>query len=288
MPEYGMTTFDENGVEWFVLDTRIKFRVPWDPNSPVYVLAAPPGGVGHSNYPFMIKGDNGLSPLLHEDADVTEIEHDDPDPVTSTWVQLSPGNPETGDPPLYKEVKTVRKGPPGADGTTTLDPSDYGSPAPKRILVVNGTSTAFEYAPQKVGGMHWASAITEAPAGTTAGHQLTSISVAANTYPFDWRPCPVGCSFVSGTTSDMQVDLVARLTNSGGAILGKCGGMVGASDRLILSPGPDTGAADSVNKIAANAAATVVFRTEKQAGTGTYSTGIIDESRVGMLVVPVP
>jgi hypothetical protein len=111
--------------------------------------------------------------------------------------------------------------------------------------------------------------------------------VAANTYGFDWRPEFQAGTIVSASTADTTVDLTVRHTNTSGAVLGKCTGIGGLVDRMTLISGPDDGANDSVNKIAANAAVTFVLVTEKQGGAGTYGTGILGATRFSFVAVPV-
>jgi hypothetical protein len=283
-----MTTFDETGQEWFTWDFKVKFKVPWDPNNPVMVLCAPPGGVGHANFPAMVQGDNGLTPLLQEDAEVTELEWDDATPVSSQWVMVSPGTPGVV-PPLYKEVKTIRKGEPGTDGASVLNPTSFGTPVYKRLLQVNAATTGFEYTPQKVGGLHWpVGAAAAAPVGTTAGFTVHSISIPANTYPFDWRPGSVeGSTIVTGSSADVVVDLVARLNTTSGPVVGRCPGLGGITDRLILAGGPDGAALSADVTVAANAAAVLYLRTEKQGGAATYQSSAA-ATRFSFIAVPVP
>jgi hypothetical protein len=281
-----MTTFDETGQEWFTWDFKAKFKVPWDPNNPVMILCAPPGGVGHANFPAMVKGDNGLTPLLQEDAEVTELEWNDATSVSSQWVMVSPGSLLV--PPLYKEVKTIRKGKPGIDGTSVLNPASFGTPLYKWMLQVNAATDEFEYVPQKVGGMHWPiTAATAAPPGQTAGFTLHTISIPANTYPFDWRPEVSGSTIVTGSSADVVVDLVARLNGTSGPVVGRCPGVGGITDRLILASGPDGGALSADVTVAANAAAVLYLRSEKQGGAATYGTSAA-ATRFSFVAVPVP
>ena len=289
MPTFGMTTFDETGQEWFTWDFKVKFKIPWDPNNPVMVLCAPPGGVGHANFPAMVKGDNGLTPLLQEDAEVTEREWDDATQVSSQWVMVSPGSTTPPIPPLYKEVKTVRKGKDGEDGASVLNPASFGTPLYKRILQVNALTTGFEYTPQKVGGMHWpVTAAVAAPPGQTAGYTLHAITVAANTYPFDWRPGAVqGSTIVTGSSADVVVDLVACLNATNGPVVARCPGIGGITDRLVLASGPDGGALSADVTVAANAAAVLYLRSEKQGGAATYGTSAA-ATRFSFIAVPVP
>ena len=275
---------DDAGKTWYVWDFRAKFQYPFDPDAPVFLLAAPPGGTGVANAPFLVKGDPGLAALIDSEIDFTPLEYDDPTPDSAEFVELVPGTEDTAQ--LSRLVLALHKGEPGADGGTTLDVDDYGTPVAKRILVVNATADDFEYAPQRVGGRHWPASVTEAGSGTTAGHTLATVAINANTYPFDWTPRVFGTSIITGSGADVRVDLIARLNSTTGNIVGRGYGIAGATDRLALVSGPDSGASEASITVAANAAATIYLRTEKQAGTDTYATGA-SPSRFCMEVVPV-
>ena len=54
---------DEAGKQWYVWDFKAKWAYPYDEDSPVFLLAAPPGGVGAANAPFLVKGDPGTNAL---------------------------------------------------------------------------------------------------------------------------------------------------------------------------------------------------------------------------------
>lgn len=276
---------DRDGTQKYRLNVVLEWAFPFDPDSPMTILWAPAGGIGRANLPFILQGNNGQNALITS-VDFTALEYDDPTPDTCSIVELSPGSDTT--PQVSKLVIAIHKGAPGDDGTITLDPADYGTAVAGRILVVKDDLSGFQYAPQKAGGMYWPTSLTEAPSATTAGFTVATITVPPNTIPFDWYPALTGQCIVSSTTADTAVDLVARLGTVGGAVLGKCTGLPGLTDRLILPSGPDAGASLTVNKIAANATATILLRTEKTGGAGTYATGIVDDTRFNMVAVAVP
>lgn len=275
---------DEAGREWYVWDFRAKWAYPFDEDAPVFLLAAPPGGVGVANAPFLVKGDSGTNALIDTTVTFTALEHDDPTPDSATFVELVPGSDTVSQ--LSRLVLALHKGAPGADGDTVLDVADYGTPVAGRILQVNSGATAFEYAPQKVGGRYWPTTVTEAGSGTTAGHTIATISVPSNSVPFDWQPRVFGTSVVTGSGSDVRVDLIARLNAVDGAVVGRGYGIGGATDRLTLVSGPDTNASSGSVTVSANAAATIYLRSEKQAGADTYATGAY-ASRFCVEVAPV-
>lgn len=234
----------------------------------LFFVGVPEGGVGA--FGPLVKGDPGFTPLLQEEADVEELEHDDPTPVSSQWVMVSPGNSVT--PPTYKEVKTVRKPAPGQDGNTVLEPADFTGVVAGRVIAVNAAADGFELAPQRVAGLRWPANVTEAPAGTTTSATIATISVLANAIPFAWQPQVSGLTVITGSSADLRCDLIARLNGIGGTVVGRCPGVSGASDRPILQAGPDAGTASNDVTIAANAAATLYLRVEKQTGFATFQT----------------
>jgi hypothetical protein len=121
--------------------------------------------------------------------------------------------------------------------------------------------------------MHWPGSLSNAPAGTTATYQIGAIAVAAGTYRFDGRPHVNASVTVTASGTDIAVDLVARIGSATGPVVGRDVGVSGLQvQRLHLTSGPDEGAADSVNRVAAGAAATIYLMVEKQSGTATYQT----------------
>lgn len=284
MPQDLYPTVTQNGREYWRMDGFT--LVDKDPTGEcLFFIKTPQGNRGV--FGPLIKGDDGLTPEFQSGA-TNELEWNDATPASTVLVKLSPGDPDAGIPPTYKIDSVRHKGRPGNDGASVLNPASFsGTRSYRRMLQLNSDASAFEYTPQKVGDMKWASAVSEAPANTAAGFTLATISVAANTIPFDWRIDPEGISYVSSSAADNVVDLICRLNDGNGAVLGKCGGMAGLADRLILASGPDTSASGSVNKVSANAAATVVLRTEKRAGSGTYQTGVLGETRFKLNIIAV-
>lgn len=276
---------DEAGKSWYVWDFKAKWAYPYDEDSPVFLLAAPPGGVGAANAPFLVKGDPGTNALISSTIDFTALEPDDPTPDSAEFVELTPGSSTVSQ--VSQLVLKLHKGATGADGGTTLDVDDYGTPVAGRILQVNSAEDGFEYAPQLAGGRYWPTTVSEAGSGSTAGVTIATIAVPSNTIPFDWQPRVSGTAIVTGSGSDVKVDLIARLNSTSGAIVGRGYGIGGTTDRLTLVSGPDTNASAASVTVSANAAATIYLRTEKQSGADTYSTGA-SASRFCVEVVPVP
>ena len=282
MPEASIIT-DESDRQWYVWDFRAKWAYPFDPDSPVFLLVAPPGGVGSANAPFVVKGDPGPSPRI-TGVDFQALEWNDTTPDSARLIELSPATDVAAQ--VSKLELRLHKGKPGADGRLLLNPGDYGLPTAGWGLVVNPASTGFVYAPPKVGGRHWPITVTEAPPASTGGANLATVTVPA--YPFAWQPRVSGTAIVTGSNSDVRVDLIARLGAAGtGPVVGRGYGIGGITDRLTLIDGPDSGSALASITVTAGQPATLTLRTEKQGGSGTYNTGA-SPSRFCVDVCPVP
>jgi hypothetical protein len=294
MPEYAQVVTDPTtGKQKYRWEGLLEFEYPFDPSKPVIFLAAPPGGVAHANMPFMVKGDPGLGAIFSTTPDVTWLEWNDATPDSYEIVELAPATATTRQ--LLKVVTKQHKGRPGADGASVLNPASFGTPVYKRMLQINAAADGFELVAQKVGGLHYpTTAATAAPPGSTGGVGIQQIVIPANTYPFSYRIEVEGGTVSTASSSDAQVDLVARLNATNGPVLARCPGIGGVTDRLILAGGLDdsalaAGAAAAVTDVtlAANAAATIYLRTEKVGGTATYQTSAA-ATRMQATVVPVP
>ncbi|SBS73767.1 putative Gp20 [uncultured Mycobacterium sp.] len=263
-----------DGQQKYRLHVELQWAYPFDPNSPLMLLWAPPGGIGEANLPFILKGDNGFSPTIAS-AERTLLEPGDPTADSYSMVELSPATDDHGQ--IVKLVAVEHKGAKGDDGVMVLDPDDYGTKVAGRLLGLKSDLTGFEYTPPTIVGSHWpATAPTAAPSGTTGAFDTTSIVIPANTYPFPTRvEVSAGTTVTASGTGDVKVDLVARLNATGGPILGYCNGIGGLTDRLALIDGPDPGTDPADVTIAANAAATIYIRTERQAGgVDNYQTSV--------------
>ena len=276
---------DENGKQWYTWDFRAKWAYPFDPESPMFLFAAPPGGVGLASYPFLAQGEPGKPALLSTTVDFTALEPGDATPDSAQLVELTPGTETTSQ--VSKLVIKLHKGAAGTNGTSVLNPASFGTPVAGRMLVVNSTANGFTYAPQKAGGAYWPASVTEAGSGTTGAATLAVVSVGANVVPFAWRPRVFGSTLVTGSGPDVKVNLVARLNSATGPVVGFDAGVGGVSEKLQLVSGPDTNASLSSVTVAANAAATIYLRAEKVSGLATYSTGAV-ASRFCVEVDPLP
>lgn len=279
---WNVTTID--GDEYLVIDTT-KFRVPldWDASSNMFIaVASPTGGLG--NFPALVKGDQGDTPIIDTTINLTALDADDQTADSATWTEISPGT--------YQLTLVLHKGPEGDPGDTTIDFADFsGTPLPGRILVVNAGITAFEFAAQKAGDRYVPAEIANTPTGNP---KYTLCSVAVPAQPFDWRPVVSGYCIVARNAYASTVDLVARLNDeTSGNEVGRAAGYsctaydARAKIPLSLTPGPPTNASTNYDRVAAGQAAVIYLRAERQAGSGTFTT-TADTTRFCVWVQPIP
>jgi hypothetical protein len=268
-----------NGVQYLVVDVA-SFRIPldWDPSSNMFIaVAAPTGGVG--NFPALLQGQPGATPTFDETINLTVLNYTDPTLNSASLTYLGSNN--------YQANLTLHAGPPGADGTSELDPTAYGTPISGLILVVNSAANGFQYASQLCGDRYVPATILSAPAGNPT-YTLASVSIPA--YPFAWRPYVSGQSVVTPTGTNVVTNLVARLNNSSsGSVVGQNVGVGtnGAAFNQVLAAGVPAGSPSTYDQVAANASAVVYLNVERQSGTDTFTTS--DTSTTfEVLVQPIP
>lgn len=256
------TTVDVGGVDYWEIETA-RFRVPvdWVPGSQMFIAVAAPTGQG--SFPAAVKGDDGATPTISTTINLTALDYGDAAADSAEWTET--------DPNTYELDLVLHKGPPGDDGDTVLNLEDYGTPTAGKLLVVNSAADDLEYQTQPVGDRLIPATISNTPSGNT-GYTLCSLGVAAQ--DFDWRPVVSGQTVVTGTGSDVRVDLLARLNNAAaGNIVGRGFGVAGAGPNpIILSDGPPAGSAETYDKVAAGSAAVIYLRCERQSGTDTFTT----------------
>jgi hypothetical protein len=267
VPTEPYPTVTANGVDYWSIPCLVAKES--DPENGAYVYFAKPLD-GVSGISGLVKGDPGKHTEIQSTVDFTPLAYDDPTAASMSMVEVTPGSDTVSQ--VVKVVAALHEGEPGTDGTTSLDlDSITGTAAAGKSIVVNSGVDGFDYTTPWVGGMHWPATVTEASA-QTAGVTLATITVASNTYLSDWRTVVFAGTTITGSTADVQVDLIARLNAADGPVIGRASGVNGTFDKLVIIPGPDTGAASTVNKVTAGAAATVYIRAEKQSGTATFST----------------
>lgn len=258
--------------------------IPVNPSTGVAQLILRPVGGMLIGVPPIEKGDPGLPPAIDTTVNFTELAYNDATAATATFTEITPPTETT--PGLYRLNMAVHEGTPGEDGAALITPSDYGSPVYKRLLSVDAAGTGFELVAPKVGDSHSPASLNNTASGNP-NNTLGVISVPANTYPFDWRPRVYAYTVVTGEAPDVRVDLVARLNSeAGGNIIGRCSG-IAQTERLTLLPGKEPGKPDSWDRVAANAAASIYLRTERQNGSVTYTTSA-STTWFSMEVQPIP
>jgi hypothetical protein len=258
--------------------------MPVDPTSGAAILQLRPlGGMG-VGIPAIERGDDGLPANIDTTINFTPIAPGDPTADYAYWTQVSPGSGST--PPLYRMNLGLHTGEDGADGTTTLTLAGVGgTSAPKKTVVVNNAGTGFIYQSQKVGELLIPASISNTASGL-GNNTIGTVSWVANRFDTDVRVEPIGHTVVTGTGTDVRVDLLARLNGeTGGNIIGRCHG-IASTERLHLSGVPPAGSADTFNKVLANQAATVSFRVEQQAGANSFTTSA-STTLLGVRLTPI-
>lgn len=268
--------------QYYIFDGQV--LIPVNPSTGVAQLILRPQGGMLIGVPAIEKGDPGVPATLDTVVNFTPLDYDDPTAASMSVTEITP--PTESTPGLYQINAALHEGAPGDPGAALITPSDYGSPAYKKLLSVDSGGTDFELVYPKIGDSHTPASLNNTASGNP-NSTLGVISIAANTYPFDWRPRVYAHTVVVGEASDVRVDLVARLNGeSGGNVVGRCPG-IAQTERLILSPGKPAGSGDSWDRVAANAAATIHLRCERQSGSVTYTTSATT-TWLSMEVQPIP
>lgn len=277
-----------NGKEYWQVESLTLLEK--DPQGGVLYLVGVPNGSTGSVGP-LVQGENGLPPILAPNELITEIEWDDPDPVTAVWNIIDPGTPGvTG--PTYQRTVVVRKAQPGVPGDTVLDPGDYGSPLGGQILIVSPDGTSFVSGFQAVGDRYIPATLNQ-----TAGGQATFTlgSIVVPPQPRDWRPEVHAACEITGTGPDVSVDLIARLGTTGisnpeqnGNVVGRAMGSRGQYPPMhTMVPGPPAGSADTYDRVIAGNNAIIYLRAERQTGADTFVTTAA-RTLFWMKVNPIP
>jgi hypothetical protein len=244
----------------------------------MFIAFADPGS-SLGNFPAIAKGDAGDAATLDTTVPLTVLDYGDPTADSAALTSLSPT--------LWQLSLTLHKGAPGVDGTSTLDPTAYGTPVSKQILIVNPTVDGFIYQTQKVGDRYYPASATPVTSGN-ANFTLCTVSVPVQ--DFDWRPQVRGSVIVTGTGTDVAVDLIARLGDeTAGAEVGRAFGLPGQNPPPhVLSAGPPPGAGADSDRVLAGAGPTIIYlRTEKQSGADYYTTTAA-QTRFSVKVDPIP
>ncbi len=231
----------------------------------------PEGGMIAGGITALVKGDPGDPFRLHPDVAVTELESADPTVASASWMEVTP--PDGDDPGEYALSLTLHKGADGEDGNTVLDPADFGGGLPYQMIRLDDEAEAFELADMPLAECKWPAAIDDVASGNPQ-KTMAVVSFPARPWP---RALEVsGQAVVVGEGADVRVDLVARLgtgspsAETGGSVIARCTG-IAQTDRLQVSAGPATGAAEAAFIVPAGTAPVVYIRTERQSGSLTYT-----------------
>lgn len=272
-----------NGVNYLEINTAL-LRVPldWDPSSGLFIAVGQPSG-GFGNFPALVKGDPGVPPTFDSTINLTVLDWNDPSNNTASLSLL--GSP--GGIPNYQASLTIHAGAPGRDGTSTLDPTAYGTPQTGFGLVYSASDDGFVYQASLCGDRYIPATVNSVPAGNPT-YNICAVSIPAQS--FDWRPSIQGQAvIVASGGSNVAVDLVARLNNqSAGNVIGQGIGLAGAGPfQNVMSSSPPAGASDSYDRVYAGSSAVVYLNSERASGTNTYT---ISNSTVlfSVRVNPIP
>lgn len=280
MSTWPTTTY--NGKEYYVSDGVTLI----DPTTgAAVVMLKPSGGFAIGLTPIEV-GPPGRNSDIDEAINFTPLDPTDPSPGSASWTQLRPSTDT--DPALYKLNLALRTGQKGDDGLVIITPSSYSdTPVAKQQLVVGSGGTAFELEYQKFLGRHYPATIANAASGDT-NKTLATISVPSGTYNRDYRVEVEAQTIVTGTGPNVVVDLVAHLGDeTSGNDIGRCFGIGGSKDRLLIAGGAAFGdITDGWDKIAAGSGFTVSIRTEKQSGSDNYTTSS-DTTRIRVKVYAI-
>ena len=255
---------------WFVVNlAELGFRIEDNGTTSGAFLAvcAPRGIVG--GMPALARGPAGF-PISLVLSSFVELAEDDATPASASINILTPATDVSG--PVYGLDLALHAGATGADGTTVISPTDYAeSPVAGQVLIVAPGGETFALAYQKVDGIYVPpAAISSKTVGTDVNFTMAQVGFDAR--PNVWYPEPVGEVTIEATTTNIRVDLVARLNAADGDVLGRCSGVGGMlKERLTLIPVRNPGAADSVGRVDVGQSATVFFCVEKQSGTAQYT-----------------
>lgn len=265
--------------QFYIFEGRV--LIPIDPSTGVaQLLLRPQGGMGVA-IPPIADGDTGPAPTISTTINLTELAWDDPTAASASWTETSPDT--------YELNLELHAGEPGDAGTnaTLMDASDLtGTPAYKDVITVNSTTDGFEYTTPKVGDRYIPATISSIGAGNATA---TLCTIAVPAQDFDWRPRVYGYSVITGTGSNVQVDLMARLnTETTGNIIARGVASAGVGpETCFLVPGPAAGSAATYDKVDAGNAATIYVRAERQTGSDTFTTSDTT-SMFSVEVLPIP
>lgn len=251
--------------------TQTLIPVDQDPDNGVLVYIGTPDG-GFLAGATLVKGDGGMPSIIDTDVNITELEPDDATPASADFVEITPGDADTSQ--VVQLNWTYHKPAAGADGTTSLDlDSVDGTAAAGKFPVLNSSVDGLEWKTPKVGSRKYPATIASTPSGNPS---YTLCTVSVGPFDFDWRPRCFGECVITPTSTDVAVDLLARIGSTSGNVIAR--GMGVANQGPAHKLGPDVTPADitaggaDFDKVTAGSTVTIYFRAERTAGTGTFTT----------------
>lgn len=262
-----------DGQEFWQWKTVLRIPRNWTPESGVFIAVAPPGGI--ANFPAAAKGEDGYPPEFRN-INVVELAADDPTPLSAEFTIVNPG--AAGVPPIYDMRLTLRRGPAGASGATTLlnaTDLDKDPIADGFVFAVRNTAGVYDVqlVAQKVGSTYWPTAISTL-SNASGANALASVTIPAQ--PFAWRPICHGQVELAPDNIDVQVDLTARLNAANGPVVARGLGLPGGARQILtLTAAPPPASVAGFGEVPAGESRVVFFRAE-QVGTGTATYDTIE------------
>lgn len=271
MPEEVWPIVTFGGKDYYQVDSVTLIDI--DPDGLTYFLVGTPqGGIGAVGP--LIMGDPGKHTEFQTGPqDFTPLAWDDPTAASLSIVEVTPGSDTVSQ--VVKLAAALHEGAPGADGTTSLDLGSVdGTAAAKKIPVLNSAADGLEWQTQKVGDRYYPASYNDVASGNptaTLGQRVVG------PFDVDVRIEVQGQAIITPTSSDVAVDLLARLNNATtGNVIGRGLGVANQSSTHNLGTGvlaadATAGGAD-YDKVAAGATVTIYFRAERTAGSGTFTS----------------
>lgn len=269
-----------NGVPCLVIDmAQLVVPLDFDPSSNMFLAVGVPSG-GYANLPILLQGNPGATPTFDSTINLDVLAYTDP---TANSASLTPlgGN-------AYQVNLTMHAGAPGSPGTTNLELSDFGTAGAGKILAVDSGVDGFIYQAQMIGERYVPATILSAPSGNVT-YTLCSVSIPPQN--FNWRPQVSGQTVITGTGTNVDTILIARLNNeTAGNQVGvgfSPSGTNATGVATVLSAGPPAGSITAYDTVTAGSSAVVYLRVERQSGTNTFTTSNAT-TQFEVVVQPIP
>ncbi len=243
--------------------------IPVKGTGTAFIMVKPDGSMVGSGFTAIEQGPPGQPAVLDLAPDVTWLEPDDPTADSYVFEEITPPTPST--PGVYRAVIVQHKPAPGEDGDTVLDVDDFEDVAAGKVITVNSDADEFELQFPKIPEVFYPASISSVGTGNPS---VTVAEIPIASRPYARRVYAEGATIVTGEGADVRVNLLARLNNAAsGNIVSRCIG-IAQTERLAFAGGKpiEVGTtADGYDQIAAGSSATLYIRTERSAGSVTYT-----------------